>query len=128
MPKRLLFSVTADDCDWQTMTAGGPGGQHQNRTQSAVRCTHRASGAVGVSREFKSQIQNKRAAFTRMCESSKFKSWHRLETARRLLNEQSIETMVAKAVDEQMRPHNLRLEVQDARGRWALATANTLET
>lgn len=116
--KTLLFSVTAADCDWQDMTAGGPGGQHQNRRHTAIRCTHRASGAVGESREFKSQVQNKRAAFERMAQSQKFRSWHKLETARRMLNEQSIEAMLQKRVDEQMRPANIKVELQDELGRW----------
>ena len=128
--KKLLFSVTADDCDWQTMTAGGPGGQHQNRSQTAVRCVHRASGAVGVSRDSKSQIINKRAAFERMVNTKEFQNWHRLEAARRLMNEQSIESMVNKRVDEAMHPVNIRVEVQDERGRWIPeppAPANTAE-
>lgn len=118
MAKKLLFSVTAEDCDWQTMTAGGPGGQHQNRSQTAVRCTHRASGAVGVSRDSKSQVQNKRLAFERMASSKEFRAWHKLEASRRLLNEQSIESMLNKRVDEAMRTSNIRVEVQDESGRW----------
>lgn len=51
--KKLLFSVTADDCTWQTMAASSKGGQHANRNETAVRCIHRESGAVGISREFK---------------------------------------------------------------------------
>jgi protein subunit release factor B len=51
--KHLLFSVTAKDCDWDTLAASSKGGQHANRNETAVRCTHRESGAVGVSREFK---------------------------------------------------------------------------
>lgn len=123
--KKLLFSVIADDCDWQTMTAGGPGGQHQNRSQTAVRCTHRASGAVGFSREFKSQSQNKRAAFRRMVQSKKFQSWHRLEAARRLADERSVEAMVSRRVDEAMSPSNIRVEVQDEHGRWIPVPAST---
>lgn len=72
--KQLLFSVTAADCQWSTMTAGGPGGQHQNRRQTAVRCVHSPSGAAGESREYKSQIQNKRAAFERMVATTAFKN------------------------------------------------------
>lgn len=119
---QLLFSVTAADCDWSTMTAGGPGGQHQNRSQTAVRCVHRASGAVGEARDAKSQVINRRSAFERMANSKEFKSWHRLETARRMAKAESIEAMVNAAVDEAMNPANIKVEVQDEDGRWTNAT------
>ncbi len=122
--KRLLFSVTAEDCDWQTTRGSGPGGQHRNTTDTAVRCTHRASGAVGFASDNKSQRRNKEAAFERMCNTPKFKSWHKLETARRILNEQSIESMIEKRVDEAMQPGNIKVEVHDERGRWIAARAS----
>lgn len=109
--KRLLFSVTADDCTWTTMTAGGPGGQHQNRRQTAVRCVHKASGAAGESREYKSQVQNKRAAFERMAKTKKFQMWLRVEAARRM-GQKSPE----EAVDEMMQTHNLKVEYRTERG------------
>lgn len=34
MSRQLLFSVTRDDCDWQTFRAGGKGGQNQNKVSS----------------------------------------------------------------------------------------------
>ena len=115
----LLFSVTIKDCDVQEFSAGGPGGQHQNRRATAVRVVHRASGAVGECREHKSQVQNKRAAFVRMAESRKFKAWLQLETARRL-GQPSIEDRV----DAAMAPTNLRIEVRDEKGRWTSADDN----
>lgn len=83
MSKTLLFSVTREDCDWDYFCAGGPGGQHQNKTASACRCTHRASGAVGISRDHRQQGQNKKEAFKRMAATKEFKNWLRIETARR---------------------------------------------
>ena len=75
MSKRLLFSVTLNDCDVQTFRSGGKGGQHQNKTESGVRIIHRDSGARGECRETKSQHKNKRTAFIRMTETSEFKLW-----------------------------------------------------
>ena len=77
--KQLWFSITAKDCDFQTFKATGKGGQHRNKTESAVRCTHKDSGAVGECTEHKEQKFTKREAFKRMAESPKFKAWLRLK-------------------------------------------------
>lgn len=111
--RELLFSVTLDDCRVDTFRSGGKGGQHQNKTSSGVRITHLASGAVGESREERSQHVNKRIAFRRMAESEKFRKWHRVESARRMGQLDAIE----REVDRAMRPQNLRVDVQD-NGRW----------
>ncbi len=119
--KELLFSVTAADCRWEYFTAGGNGGQNQNRRHTAARCTHSESGATAESREFNSQPQNKRAAFERMAKTVKFKNWHRLETARRQLNAQSIEKMLNDAVDAAVQPRNLKIETLNDQGKWTEA-------
>ena len=56
--RELLFRVTMKDCDRQTFRAGGKGGQNQNKRDTGVRIIHRASGAVGESREHRTQGQN----------------------------------------------------------------------
>ena len=116
--KKLLFCVTKDDCDWQTFRSGGKGGQHQNKTETGVRCIHRASGAVGEARDSRSQHTNKIEAFQRMVETTTFKNWHKLETARRLTDYQSIAQMVEEAVDIAMQPLNIKTEIKDQQGRW----------
>jgi protein subunit release factor B len=78
MQRELILSVTVKDCDVQTFRAGGNGGQAQNKTDSGVRIVHRPSGARGESREGRSQLQNKRAAFRRMAESPEFQRWCQL--------------------------------------------------
>lgn len=114
MGKHLLFSVTAADCRWDYFRGPGKGGQKRNKTSNAARCTHKASGAVGVATDNRSQTQNKRLAFQRMAESKKFKGWHLIEVARRTGAAQKAEEAVAVA----MHPGNLRVEVKDAKGLW----------
>ncbi len=82
--KRLLFSITKKDFDIQTFSVGGPGGGGKDTSNSAVRLIHRDSGAVGEGRETRSNAQNRKAAFTHLVASKKFKDWHRIECARRM--------------------------------------------
>jgi len=72
MGREKLFSLTKKDFVIQTFKSGGPGGQHQNKTDSGVRIHHKESGAVGESRDGKSQHQNKRKALERLINSPKF--------------------------------------------------------
>jgi protein subunit release factor B len=53
-------------CDVQTFRAGGPGGQHQNVTDSAVRLVHRPTGVTVTSRAQRSQHLNKMDALRRL--------------------------------------------------------------
>ena len=46
--------------------ASGPGGQHVNRTQSALRLTHPPSGVVVVAQDSPSQHRNRDIAFERL--------------------------------------------------------------
>lgn len=73
--KNLLFSVTLKDCEVQTFRVGGNGGQKVNKTSSGVRIIHHPSGARGESREERSQLQNKKAAFVRMANTPSFRFW-----------------------------------------------------
>ncbi len=103
MPRQKMLTITIKDCEVQTFRAGGKGGQNQNKRDSGVRVIHHSSGARGESREERSQLQNKKAAFIRMAESPEFNRWVRLRHAQ-------ISGDVDAAVREAMKPENLNVE------------------
>lgn len=51
---------------WETMRARGPGGQHVNRTESAVRVTHVETGIQAVGADERSQQRNRKLALARL--------------------------------------------------------------
>jgi protein subunit release factor A len=108
MSKNLLFSVTKKDLEVQVFRAGGKGGQRQNKVSTGVRIIHKDSGAIGESRDQRSQYQNKKIAFKRLTESSKFKIWLS-ERVYEEINQISIE----KEVRESMSSKNLLIEVKE---------------
>jgi peptide chain release factor 1 len=112
MSRQLLFKVTKKDLVVDTFRSGGAGGQHQNRRNSGVRIKHPASGAIGESRNERSQHQNRRIALQRLADSRKFKLWVRLRAAEIMMGE-----TVEKRVEKLMSPENLVIENR-VDGRW----------
>lgn len=123
MPRELLFSVTKDDFEIQTFCSGGPGGQHQNKTESGVRIVHRESGAVGESRSERSQKTNKKLAFERLVKSGKFQLWMKRKSYE-IISGKTIEQRVEEAVQKR----NLKFEIKDDASRtWIEVDGDSLE-
>ena len=77
---RVDYLLASDDaliaqCEVDRYRASGPGGQHRNKTESAVRMTHRPTGIVRVATEHRSQLRNRVLALERI--------WRALEARRR---------------------------------------------
>lgn len=68
---RAAHLLASDDaliaeCDVDRYRASGPGGQHRNKTESAIRLRHRATGVSAISEDSRSQLDNKAFAVRRL--------------------------------------------------------------
>ena len=120
MKREILFSITAADCEWSYTRGTGKGGQKKNKTNSAVHCMHRASGAHGYSEASRSQADNRRDAFVKMTETKEFKDWHRLEFMRRSGLMAQIDAEVARSLRQ------VKIEAK-VDGRWTEVTEADLK-
>ncbi len=57
------------ECEIDLYRASGNGGQKRNKTSSAVRMRHKASGIISKAAESRSQTDNRRKAMTRLREN-----------------------------------------------------------
>jgi len=66
---RLSDTELLAQCEIDTYRASGPGGQKRNKTSSAVRIRHPASGLILIAEESRSQHENRARAFRRLREA-----------------------------------------------------------
>ena len=70
-PYALDRDILEREVEIEFFRASGPGGQHVNKTQSALRLTHWPSGVVVVAQDSPSQHRNRDLAFERLAERLK---------------------------------------------------------
>lgn len=64
VPSKLTFSDL--DVRIETMRGSGPGGQHVNTTESAVRAVHLPTGLTAIARDERSQTANRKRVLERL--------------------------------------------------------------
>lgn len=88
-PEDVEVEIRTEDLHIDVMRAGGPGGQHQNKTESGVRITHLPSGIVVNCRDERSQHKNKTKALrilkSRLYDQTQEKARSERDHARRTL-------------------------------------------
>ncbi|MCL2591740.1 MAG: peptide chain release factor H [Defluviitaleaceae bacterium] len=65
-PNGSIYETAVGGIVYQTYRSGGKGGQHINKTESAVRAIHTATGLSAISQDERSQHLNKKIALERL--------------------------------------------------------------
>ena len=113
--RKKIISLSRDDFRWDYYRGTGAGGQKRNKTSNCVRCTHEPSGSVGKSEEGRSQLVNRKKAFSRCVATKAFRVWLRVQVAKKMGQHSTTEAEVAKS----MQARNIVTEVY-VNGKWEL--------
>ena len=97
------------DCEMEFFRAGGPGGQHRNKTETGVRLRHLPSGIVVTATERRSQARNRELAWERLIEELR---------KRRKKRKKRVKTRPTRASKERrLKEKKRRADVKQGRGK-----------
>ncbi len=114
--EKIILSLSKKKGDFivKASKSSGPGGQNVNKRNTKINIIHTNSGAQATCQTYRTQEMNRKEAFRRLLETPIFKTWLRVELARR-----GVETNLQRQEtpnDERIRTyHFLRDEVEDHR-------------
>ena len=95
------------ECNVNTFRASGKGGQHLDKTESAVRITHLHTGTVATCEDERSQYQNKRKCFIQLrakLEALNYQPLKRIPTKQpRAVREKNLATKKKQSIKKQLR-------------------------
>ena len=76
-PSSAEVSIPDRDIEWTACRGSGPGGQHRNKTESAVLARHKPTGLEAYCQSERSQHRNRASALAVL----RARVWERLQTA-----------------------------------------------
>jgi peptide chain release factor 1 len=98
-------SVSRKDLKITRTKSRGPGGQHVNKSNSAIHMTHLPTGISAQSQDSRSQVQNLKIAFRRLAE--KLIPLMKQETARKRYNAPEERIRTYNKPDQRVTDHRL---------------------
>ena len=88
LPDDFKMEINPDDLEMDTYRSSGAGGQHINKTESAVRITHKPTGVVAACQNERSQFKNRdRAMKMLMAKLNALKQQEQLEKMQNIRGE-----------------------------------------
>ncbi len=69
LDQKAGVKLNESDLEFNAFRSSGPGGQHRNKEETAVRATHKPTGLSVTASDSKSQLQNKKNAIKKMQEA-----------------------------------------------------------
>lgn len=114
----MMEEFSWKDVTYDAFRSSGPGGQHVDKTSSAVRALHRPTGIAVTAQDTRSQLQNKKLANERLlrawqeAEMQRLKSQHAKEWNNHLDLQRGNPVKVFKSVDFKQRQETRKFRHQ----------------